>query len=84
MITRTLKLLKIPDKSFNPNGEYTHIYADGTPFLHKHLAGKVTIRRKPKGLLHIESYRNTMDATHKYFTIAYLKCRNDELSTPDY
>ncbi len=84
MIARTLKLLKVPENPFDPNGEYTHTYVDSSPFIKKNVAGEVTICRQPKGKLHIESYRNTTDATHKYFTIADLKCRNDELSTPSH
>ena len=82
MIAKTLKLLKVPKGPFNPNGEYTHTYADGTPFSRRHVAGEVMIRREKSGLLHIESYRKTPDISHNYYTIADLKCRNDELSTP--
>lgn len=82
MIAQTLKLLKIPKAPFDPNGKYTHIYVDGSPFSRRHVAGEVTIRREVGGRLHIESYRKTPDNTHNYYTIADLKCRNDELSTP--
>ena len=82
MIAKTLKLLKIPKAPFNPNGEYTHTYADGSPFSRHHVAGEVTLQREKNRLLHIESYRKTPDNTHNYYTIADLKCRNDDLSTP--
>jgi len=82
MIAKTLKLLKVPKGPFDPNGEYTHTYVDGTPFSRGHVAGEVTIRRKSGGRLHIEGYRKTPDKSHNYYTIADLKCRNDELSTP--
>ncbi len=82
MIAKTLKRLKVPREPFDPDGEYTHTYADGSPFSPKHVAGEVTIRREKRGRLYIESYRRTQDKSYNYYTIANLKCRNDELSTP--
>ena len=83
MIARTLRSLKIPRGPFDPDGSYTHTYADGTAFSRRHVAGEVTIRREAGGRLHIEAYRRTPDRTHSYYTIADLTCRDDELSTPD-
>ncbi len=82
MIAQTLKFLKIPKAPFDPNGKYTHIYVDGSPFSRGHVAGEVTLQREKGGKIHIESYRKTPDSTHNYYTIADLKCRDDELSTP--
>jgi len=83
MIARTLRSLGIPQGPFDPDGDYTHTYVDGTAFSRRHVAGEVTIRREAGGRLHVEAYRRTPDRTHSYYTIADLMCRADELSTPD-
>ncbi len=81
LISRAFKRLTPPPGPFEPNGAWSHTYADISS---RHLAavqGAVSIAHEPSGKLHIESYRRCPN-DYRYYTIADLQCRNDELSTP--
>jgi len=82
-IARVLRELNMPQDAFNPVGEWSHTYIDGSSFFALgRVQGTLKIKRDMNGALHIVNSRPTVDRGYRFFTIARLESLSDELSTP--
>jgi len=81
LIVKTFAEMTPPVGTFDPDGDWTHVYDDTTSYKAGWSQGGVTIRHRPDRHLRIESFRSCPQ-DFKYWTLADLQCAVDDWGTP--
>lgn len=79
MISQAFAQITPPTGSFDPEGEWTHVYEDYASHSLKRALGSLSLTHRG-GKLHIENYRSA--GGYRSYTIADLDCNDDLLRSP--